>query len=653
MSAGARVEDVHRRLLGLRHPVSLTGIRTPVGDRLAFLAAEPDGADAIHLLTPDRPDLDVVHRIEAEPALVKWSTTGTDLWTVCVGESEADLLTLRSADDASVTATGRVTGAIEDLWVLDDDSVLLRVADPGSDRDGMHLGMRVSGGPDPRVESTPPLRRIVYARRTGDQIVTSVLDLGEWTVWDCDVRDDVVAVVASRDHRPAGYYAPTLFVADLDRSAGADQPVLRNVRELHHSETSQFACPRIAPDLSSVFVLEGLSIVSGRVLRLPLTGDGEPQHLPGLDDVTDLGVLPGGDWWFAGWDHTTVQIGTLRLDEADDVQVRRWTETATIHSNHGQPSLVPLDDDSAYAVWEEPGQPVEIVRLSLTDAGVTRVTDLNADLSDLADAVTTTAVSWSSPDGTPVDGILLRPKESGETTEPLPLVLLLHGGPTWLWSAAFAPAESNLMALPLAAAGTAVLLPHPRGSSGRGQDHARAIIGHMGTRDLADVMAGVDHLVDAGIADPDRMAVMGLSYGGYLSAVAAARTDRFRAAVVMSGVVDWIGFGHTSAIGGGYDRVYHPDGDRRTAAGRDVLVSHSPVYDEAPCPTPTLVVHGAEDRVTPLAQAEQLHGSLAAAGIPSDLVVYAGAGHELIDPDQQSDACRRVTDWLTRHGVLR
>jgi len=395
------------------------------------------------------------------------------------------------------------------------------------------------------------------------------------------------------------------------------------------------------------------------VLRVPLGADAPAgaRHLPDLDDVTDLGTLPGGDWWFTGWDRTAVQLGTIHIPRGanpEDIVVQRRQITATIHSDTGQPSLVVLDDTSGYAVRESPGAPVEIVRVGLHAQDDTTLTSLNAHLADLTAAVTTSEVSWRSADGARVDGFLLQPSESASASHQgrLPLILLLHGGPTWLWSAAFAPGESNLMALPLAAAGAAVLLPNPRGSSGRGQAHARAIIGHMGTRDLDDVLAGVDHLVDVGIADPDRVAVMGLSYGGYLSAVAASRTSRFRAAVVMSGVVDWLSFATTSALGGGYDRVYHPDGDLRTVAGRAALVARSPVYDEQPHPTPTLVLHGAEDRITPPAQGEQLHRSLRAAGIPTELAVYAGAGHELTDPNQQRDACHRIVDWLTRHGVL-
>ncbi|MEV4188792.1 prolyl oligopeptidase family serine peptidase, partial [Streptosporangium canum] len=208
------------------------------------------------------------------------------------------------------------------------------------------------------------------------------------------------------------------------------------------------------------------------------------------------------------------------------------------------------------------------------------------------------------------------------------------------------------LALPLAHAGAAVLLPNPRGSSGRGQDYARRVIGHVGEEDLDDVLAGVDHLVAAGVADPGRMAVLGLSYGGYLSAWAVTRTGRFRAAVVMSGVADWISFANASNLAHGYDPLYHGGADIATSEGRDFLAARSPVCHAAKVTTPTLILHGAEDRTTPVGQAEELYRAWSAAGVRTQLVVYPREGHELTEPGHRRDAAERVLGWLAGNGVL-
>jgi len=287
---------------------------------------------------------------------------------------------------------------------------------------------------------------------------------------------------------------------------------------------------------------------------------------------------------------------------------------------------------------------------SLGDEGEwARVTHLNEEMRGLTSALSRELVTWTSADGTPVEGLLLR--RTGAPA-PQPLVVLLHGGPTWLWANSFAPAESNALAVPLALAGAAVLLPNPRGSSGRGQGYADAVAGHVGEIDASDVLAGVAALVSAGVADPDRMATLGLSYGGFLSAWLVASTDLFRGAVVMSGVSDWTTFVTTSNLGGGFDTVYFPGIDPQTEAGHCALAAVSPARHGRTGMAPTLVLHGAEDQVTPLGQAQQLTESWTAAGSVVELVVYPREGHELVEPEHRRDATRRVLDWLHRYGVL-
>ena len=252
------------------------------------------------------------------------------------------------------------------------------------------------------------------------------------------------------------------------------------------------------------------------------------------------------------------------------------------------------------------------------------------------------------PDGTRIDGLLLRPAaatDDGTAAQthagPLPLVLLLHGGPTWLWSAPSrrgSPtrwrSRSPLPAPPSCCPTRAVQRPRP-GS-------CRAIVGRMGPVDSDDVLAGVSSLVATGVADPARMAVLGLSYGGFLSAWLATRTSVFQAAVVMSGVSDWATFARTSNLGGGFDGAYlrprltptATGTPRRTVAGLPLTRLRPRAQPPRRC-----VLHGAEDQVTPLGQAEQLTKASTAAGGIVELVGVPREGHELVDP-ATADATR-------------
>jgi dipeptidyl aminopeptidase/acylaminoacyl peptidase len=273
--------------------------------------------------------------------------------------------------------------------------------------------------------------------------------------------------------------------------------------------------------------------------------------------------------------------------------------------------------------------------------------------------VRTRELSWASADGRPVHSLLLdapgvpAPHRPAASSAPAtrPLAVVLHGGPSWQWSAGYAPGDVVGLAPALAAAGWLVLLPNPRGSSGYGLAHARAVIGEFGGRDLDDVLAGVDTVTRSGEAEPGRAAVLGHSYGGFLAAVAAARTDVFRAAVVVSAPTDWLSFSHTSVIGGGYETVYGI-GDASTPEGRAALLDRSPVFAAAggPATAPMLLLHGAEDRVTPVSQAQELYRAVARRGdVPVELYVYPGEGHEFTDPDHLLDAAARAAAWLTDH----
>jgi dipeptidyl aminopeptidase/acylaminoacyl peptidase len=637
--------ELHDALIGLAYPTSVC--LSPDGRRLAYVGVPGDRA--LRLLdTGTGAQVGAAGGTQAEVSSTCWSTDGALLWTVDRDESdEPTRLSVLDAVGRPIAST-TVPGAIEDVVATAADAVLLRVADPGSDRDGMNLGLRVDGAPtDPavRTSAAPPLRRLVRAVVVsgidGSRVETSTVDLDGWTAWDVGVRGDRAVVVASRETRPAGYYRPSLLLVDL-----AAEPT--GVRRLLDTE-GQLARPRVAPSGDRALVVEGQSIVSG-VVHLVDLASGARETVPGLDDVTDLDWIDEHTAWFAGWDDLGVQVGRISFTTTPPT-VTRWTGTATIHGAGAQPSLaVAPDGETAYAVWDAPGHPPEIVSLRFDAPGTTPLTAHNAALAARAGDVATEQLSWRSPDGTEVHGLLMAP---ANRPGPLPLVVLLHGGPTWLWSASFAPAESNHLALPLAAAGAAVLMPNPRGSSGRGQAYARLVNGDLGGGDLADVLAGVALLGDRGIADPTRAAVMGLSYGGYLAALAAVVGGGFRAAVVMSGVTDWLGFASTSVIGGGgYDACYHPAGTLKTAAGREALVTRSPLYLAHAGATPTLFLHGAGDRVTPVAQAEQLFGVLSRAGVPTELVTYPREGHELVEPAHRRDAAARVLRWLHAHGVL-
>ncbi|WP_406319109.1 prolyl oligopeptidase family serine peptidase [Streptosporangium sp. NBC_01639] len=638
--------EAHDALTGLRVPESVA--LDPAGGRVACVLPLAGAGPVAHVLDLARAGapVPVPEAPERWHALTRWLPDGRLL--LASGEGpDLGHVEVRAGDDLTPVWRVRADGEIEDLVAGDDGTVLVRTADPGSERDGSHLGLRVHDGSDPLVR-TPGgrLRRLAWAE-VGDARLRPIPVEG-LTVWDADWRDGVALAVTSADETPAGYYRPRLDL--IDRETGATRTLL--------STTWQLSRPRLAPGGRAAVVVEGLSIVSGRIIHVDLA-TGEATALAAVDDVTDLGWLDADTLWFTGWSGTGTHGGTLT---ADGRTLTRWTAWGTLGGRDGQPSLsVDRTGTLAAAVWETAGRPPEIAVADVAGGEWRQITGLNDDLVWLA--VHQEEVTWTGPGGLAVHGLLLTRREPAPPSPagpygpearqgPSPLVVIAHGGPTWLWSSAFAPAESGQLALPLVHAGAAVLLPNPRGSSGRGQDYARRVIGHVGEEDLDDVLAGADHLVAAGVADPGRMAVLGLSYGGYLSAWAVTRTGRFRAAVVMSGVANWLSFANASNLAHGYDPLYHGGAGITTSEGRDFLAARSPVCHAAKVTTPTLILHGAEDRTTPAGQAEELYRAWSAAGVRTQLVVYPREGHELTEPEHRRDAAERVLGWLAGNGVL-
>lgn len=608
----------------------------------AFCAAgrpDPTAPAAIHVV-----ELASKHHRTLEPppgyryACTRFDAETGDLVAAC-GVADGELETLVHVD--AVTGEHRteiaLSGAIEELVSLGGGRWLTRVADIGAERDGMHLGTRVQGISGPLVLSAAGAwRRLVSV----DLVAGTVTDhpTPGWTIWDIDVAtdpldgDDVVAAVASREPSPAGYYRPALLRISL-RTGELD---------VLHETDRQLARPRLDLVAGTVTVIEGRSIVAGPVRRIDLATGGH-DLLEGPGDTTGAARC-GDQWWWAGWDDRGSFVAVGAPDRPDHVT---WID-GTVHGHDAQPSVVPLDEHRCLAVIDRPDQPAELSVIDVSTGEAHVITRLNDHVVDVVDRPSERHVAWSSG-GVEIHGGLIRPSDADR---PRPLVVMVHGGPTWLWSSAYSPAESNQLALPIVAAGADVLLANPRGSSGRGLAFADAVAGSIGEIDADDLLAGVDHLVEVGLADPERIAIVGTSYGGFMAAWLAATSRRFRCAVAFSLVADWNSFALSSAIGGGFDRVYFPDADPATPAGRDELARRSPVHRTADGVAPLLAIHGDADRITPIGQVDEVRHAWCAAGGHVETVVYRGEGHELADPRHRRDAARRALTFLRAHGIL-
>jgi dipeptidyl aminopeptidase/acylaminoacyl peptidase len=318
----------------------------------------------------------------------------------------------------------------------------------------------------------------------------------------------------------------------------------------------------------------------------------------------------------------------------------RWRGDAFIGDEVTTPVCV--THDGGAVVWtthQAHGQAPELARFDTDDAAWRRFTSFNDDVVAGVSFPDVRTLRWNAPDGTEIEGLLMAPRGA---EGPLPLIACVHGGPTWNWGAFFSDSEPN--AVLLASAGYACLLPNPRGSIGRGHAFAQAVIGDSGGVDFQDVMAGIDACIADGVADPDRLGIAGLSYGGFMAGWAVGQTDRFGASVAMSVVSNNVSFHLTSDIWM-YD-VMILEGDWNDPASQ--YVDRSPVTHAHRCTTPTLVIQGAEDRCTPVGQGEELYRAIAEAGAETELVVYPREGHVPLERQHALDAIMRTQAWFDR-----
>ncbi len=196
-----------------------------------------------------------------------------------------------------------------------------------------------------------------------------------------------------------------------------------------------------------------------------------------------------------------------------------------------------------------------------------------------------------------------------------------------------------------AAEGYAVLRPNPRGSSGYGKAFRHANRKDWGGGDYRDLMAGVDHVVAAGIADPERLGVMGWSYGGFMTSWTITQTRRFKAASVGAGVTNLMSFNGTADIPGFVPDYFGAE----YWENLDVYRAHSAMFQIKGVTTPTLILHGEADVRVPVSQGYEFYNALRRQNVPVTMVTYPRQGHGPTEPKFVLDIGRRLLDWFNRH----
>ncbi len=302
----------------------------------------------------------------------------------------------------------------------------------------------------------------------------------------------------------------------------------------------------------------------------------------------------------------------------------RRGEIAIVRGNSTRPAEVYFSSDS---------RPGEVSLRNLTNH------NSRVEQWQLAD---TEDVLWTSKDGTSVEGLLIKPVGYRSGQGPFPTLVYLHGGPNSAYTHRF-PSVRNYGQW-WAGQGWAVFYPNFRGSTNYGDVFMGGNVKDWGGRDFEDVMTGLDHLISEGIADPERLAIAGWSYGGYLTAWILSQTDRFQAASYGAGTFNLVSMYGDSGLQLLMEAYLGRPWDET-----ELYHARAPVSFEAQIQTPTIIFQGERDTSVPRQQSQDLFMSLQKRGVPSRFVLFPRAGHGLSEPKQLLEKMRLESRWIRKH----
>jgi dipeptidyl aminopeptidase/acylaminoacyl peptidase len=327
-----------------------------------------------------------------------------------------------------------------------------------------------------------------------------------------------------------------------------------------------------------------------------------------------------------------------RIDLKSGSIVRQYAATASViaavSTRGGHTALLESSDGA-------------LAEVSALESGkLRRLTAHNAPLLAELQLGAVEELRFKSRDGTEIHGLLVKPP-SFVPGRKYPTVLWIHGGPNGQDEHSLVLDGYQFEPQMFAAKGYVVLRVNYRGGSGRGSAFAKAIFADWGHKEVEDLLAGVDTLVARGIADPDRLAIGGWSYGGILTDYTIAGDARFKAAISGAGSANQLATYGSDEYVLQYNNELGPPW-RKTALW--LKVSY-PYFHADRIHTPTMFLGGEKDFNVPINGGEQMYQALRTLGVPAQLIVYPGQHHVFTRPSFVVDLARRMSDWLDRYVI--
>lgn len=615
---------------------------SPGGDWIAFTVSESrtegeksDYLTHIHMVNADGSRQYQLTRGDESASNPQWSPDGEYLTFTSTRGNDGNQIWMidpRGGEAWQVTEAEASVGSYQ--WSPDGEQIAFLMSDPPDEKDRRRQREREDVNVVDEDFNFTHLYTFDVDPQDKETVEIQRLTEGEFNINNFDWSPDGETIAF--DHQPTPKVedwphtnistvpADSGAVEELVDLGGADTNPHFSPDGSYLAFTSDDGDPRW-PGFSYIFVK---NLDDGTMQQLGETHDDEPNIMEWSPD--------GEHIFYQELHKTSIDLFAIPVDGGDYQQI---TE------GDGRFFGFSLSDDATTlaATHQDFDQAPDIIISEGEDFTPDRLTNINEgyEQTEIAHAE---VITYESTDGFEIESPLIYPLdyEEGET---YPVLLHVHGGPTGVYGESYVASPGVYPLQKFAAEGYFILRPNFRGSGGYGKDFRFANISDWGFGDLEDMKAGLDYLIEEGKVDEDQQAIMGWSYGGYMSSFAITQTDRFQASMVGAGVTNLISFIGTSDIPSFLPDYFEGEFWEET----ERFQRHSAIFNVENITTPTLVLHPEEDVRVPPSQGQELYIALDRLGVDTKMVTYPRQPHGIQEPKFTIDAAERQLKWLQKY----
>jgi dipeptidyl aminopeptidase/acylaminoacyl peptidase len=572
---------------------------SPDGERIGFLSAR-SGKRNVWLIHVRGGEAERLTDSKTDVTSFKWSPDGKTI--------------AFTATDAPTAEEEKANKEKNDAWVVDENIKLRRL-----------FVMPVEQG---------------KGKRTARQLTAGTLSVGDGFKgggfdWSPDSRTIVFS--HARSPRPDDWTTSDLSLVDVE--SGTVKPLTRTRAAEYsplYSPDSKWIAYVVSDDPPTWAGYGRAHIIpadggSGRPLADTADGFGRYSELIGWS--ADSKKI-----YYAEVRGTSLHVGALPLEgEPEQLGQADGMALTGLTLNRGRTTLG--------LGWETTGKSAEAHLSPVDRFQPAAVSHFNKSVAGVTPGKTE-VIRWKSVDNQEIEGLLTYPQGYKKGSR-YPLLLIVHGGPMGVFTQTFTGSAGPYPVAVFAERGYAVLRCNPRGSSGYGKLFRYANYGDWGGKDYQDLMAGIDKVLAMEVADPERLGVMGWSYGGFMISWIVTQTKRFKAASVGAGVTDLVSFTGTADIPSFLPDYFGGEPWEVPEAYR----KHSAMFHVKGVTTPTLIQHGDKDERVPLSQGQEFYNALKRQGCTTKMVIYPRTPHGIEEPKLLLDCMMRNVEWFEKFVV--